>query len=108
MHVMSFFFYPSFFRFVSSVDSRLSGLFDGCHALTHFARTSEISVPFTLFSFFLRVHTNSICPGKELADNSIWMSIAMALALFKITKPVEASTGRVIEPVVEMLTGIIS
>ena len=49
-----------------------------------------------------------ICPGKELADNSIWLSIAMALALFDIRKPVDPATGKEVEPVVEALTGIIS
>lgn len=47
-----------------------------------------------------------ICPGKELADASIFISIAMSLAAFKITKAKD-SLGTEIEPVCEYTSGII-
>ncbi|KAJ5670969.1 hypothetical protein N7507_000096 [Penicillium longicatenatum] len=30
-----------------------------------------------------------VCPGRILADNTVWLSIAKSLAVFKISKPVE-------------------
>ena len=47
-----------------------------------------------------------ICPGKELADASIFMSIAMTLSAFRISKARDES-GRVIEPVCDYCAGII-
>ncbi|TFY59478.1 hypothetical protein EVG20_g7775 [Dentipellis fragilis] len=40
-----------------------------------------------------------ICPGLNLADASMFISVAMVLAVFDISKAVE--NGRVVEPVVE-------
>ena len=47
-----------------------------------------------------------ICPGKELADASIFMSIAMTLSAFHITKARDES-GRVIEALCDYCAGII-
>jgi cytochrome P450 len=48
-----------------------------------------------------------ICPGLNLADASVFISSAMSLAVFDITKSVDSS-GRVIEPKVESTDGTIS
>ncbi|KAL9709236.1 hypothetical protein Ac2012v2_007590 [Leucoagaricus gongylophorus] len=47
-----------------------------------------------------------ICPGRVMADASVFISCAMTLAVFNISKYVE--DGRVIEPIVDQTTGIIS
>jgi len=47
-----------------------------------------------------------ICPGRILADSSIFISCAMALTVFDITK--YSKDGIVVEPVVEQTTGTIS
>ena len=47
-----------------------------------------------------------ICPGRLLADSSLYLTVVKTLATFKITKVVE--NGEEIEPVAEMLPGIIS
>jgi cytochrome P450 len=47
-----------------------------------------------------------ICPGRVLADSSLFISCAMALAVFDITK--YSKDGIVVEPVVEQTTGTIS
>ncbi|TFY76167.1 hypothetical protein EWM64_g7846 [Hericium alpestre] len=47
-----------------------------------------------------------ICPGLNLADASIFISCAMALAVFDISKKVV--NGKVIEPVIEYTSGTIS
>ncbi|KAI5123170.1 hypothetical protein M0805_000871 [Coniferiporia weirii] len=48
-----------------------------------------------------------ICPGRELADASVFLSVAMSLAAFEITK-VRDEAGNVIEPTVRFQPGIIS
>jgi len=48
-----------------------------------------------------------ICPGKELADASLFISIAMSLAVFNISKAKDAS-GNVVELQYEYTNGIIS
>jgi cytochrome P450 len=48
-----------------------------------------------------------ICPGRHLGDTSVFLACAMSLAAFDITKSVDGS-GRVIEPVVDHTSGIIS
>ncbi|KAJ3563157.1 hypothetical protein NP233_g9122 [Leucocoprinus birnbaumii] len=48
-----------------------------------------------------------ICPGRVLADASIFISCAMTLAVFDISKHVDVS-GQVVEPIVDQTTGIIS
>ncbi|KAI0427503.1 cytochrome P450 [Xylaria sp. FL1042] len=47
------------------------------------------------------------CPGKLLADASIWLNIACILAAFDITKP-KSEEGEAIEPDVGFTPGIIS
>ncbi|OCB88748.1 cytochrome P450 [Sanghuangporus baumii] len=47
-----------------------------------------------------------ICPGRELADASIYLTIAQSLAVFDIKKAVE--DGKVVEPTVSFSAGIIS
>ena len=46
-----------------------------------------------------------ICPGKVLADASVFISCAMVLSVFNVTKYSE--NGRIIEPVVDQTTGTI-
>lgn len=48
-----------------------------------------------------------ICPGRELADASVYLSIAMSLAAFNIRKARDAS-GKEIDPEVKFTPGIIS
>lgn len=48
-----------------------------------------------------------VCPGKLLADSSIWLTIANSLAAFDIRKAVDES-GEVVEPSVLFTPGIIS
>ena len=47
-----------------------------------------------------------ICPGRELADSSVFLSIATSLAAFNISKPLE--NGVEVEPVVKFKPGVIS
>ncbi|KAL7282185.1 hypothetical protein ACG7TL_003654 [Trametes sanguinea] len=47
-----------------------------------------------------------ICPGLQLADASVFMAVAMALAAFKVEKAVE--NGKVIEPSTEYTSGTVS
>ncbi|KXN92569.1 O-methylsterigmatocystin oxidoreductase [Leucoagaricus sp. SymC.cos] len=47
-----------------------------------------------------------ICPGRVMAEASIFISCVMTLAVFDISKYVEE--GRIIEPVVDQTTGTIS
>ena len=48
-----------------------------------------------------------ICAGRELADKSVFLTIAMVLATFNIRKPIGAD-GHVIEPTPSFTTGVIS
>ncbi|KAI5118227.1 hypothetical protein M0805_000723 [Coniferiporia weirii] len=48
-----------------------------------------------------------ICPGKELADGSLFLSIAMTTAVFDVSCAKDA-TGRDIDPVYEYTPGLIS
>ncbi|KAH9849090.1 cytochrome P450 [Lenzites betulinus] len=47
-----------------------------------------------------------ICPGMHLAEASVWLTIAMSLAAFRIAKPVDAH-GRPVEPSTEYVTGAV-
>lgn len=49
-----------------------------------------------------------ICPGRFLADSSLFHSISTSLAAFNVGKAVAVHTGRVIEPVVGKTPGIVS
>lgn len=48
-----------------------------------------------------------VCPGQYLADASLWISIAMSVAVFDITKKVGPG-GQVIEPKVSYTSGTVS
>ncbi|KAL5501302.1 hypothetical protein ACEPAH_8562 [Sanghuangporus vaninii] len=48
-----------------------------------------------------------VCPGRELADATIFLAIAQTLAVFNITKPL-GDDGQVIEPSVQFTPGAIS
>ena len=47
-----------------------------------------------------------ICPGKDLADPSLFLSVAMTLAVFDINKAKDAN-GTDIEPLYEYTPGLI-
>ncbi|KAH9849077.1 cytochrome P450 [Lenzites betulinus] len=47
-----------------------------------------------------------ICPGMQLADASVWLAMAMSLAVFKIAKSVDAD-GKPIEPSAEFTSGAV-
>lgn len=47
-----------------------------------------------------------ICPGKELADSSVFMAVAMSLAVFDVSKARDAR-GVEIEPANEVLSGAV-
>lgn len=47
-----------------------------------------------------------ICPGKELADNNLYLAVAMSIAVFNITKSKDAC-GNDIEPLHEYVGGVI-
>lgn len=64
-------------------------------------RAPEIDTHTLSFGFGRRV-----CPGRELADSSVYLSIAQSLAVFSITKPIE--NGKEVEPTVAFQPGIIS
>lgn len=49
-----------------------------------------------------------ICPGRNLADASIYLTIAQTLAVFEIKKMVDAKTGSEIDPEVAATPGLIS
>lgn len=49
-----------------------------------------------------------ICPGRLLADSSMFLTIAQALAVFDISKATNEETGEVIEPVVGIQGGLVS
>ncbi|TDL20083.1 cytochrome P450 [Rickenella mellea] len=48
-----------------------------------------------------------ICPGKELADSSVFLAIAMSLSVFNISKACD-ERGVEIDPACQFTTGIIS
>jgi cytochrome P450 len=64
--------------------------------------TSEPDPHTLVFGFGRRV-----CPGRVLADSSLYLSIAQSLAVFNICKTIDEN-GREVEPVVQFLPGIIS
>lgn len=47
-----------------------------------------------------------ICPGKDLGDASLFVAFSMVLAVFNISKA-QDSTGKIIEPEVEYLPGVV-
>lgn len=48
-----------------------------------------------------------ICPGRYVADNALFITMAQTLAVFNIKKPLDAN-GEVIEPQVKFEAGAIS
>jgi hypothetical protein len=48
-----------------------------------------------------------ICPGRVLADSTIYLTVVQSLAAFNVRKAIDAD-GREIEPVVDIAPGIIS
>ncbi|EOA92259.1 uncharacterized protein SETTUDRAFT_114627 [Exserohilum turcica Et28A] len=48
-----------------------------------------------------------ICPGRHVADNALFVTIAQTLAVFEITKALDAA-GRVLEPDVRFEPGTVS
>lgn len=48
-----------------------------------------------------------ICPGKDFADESIFLAVAMSLAVFNIQKARD-DMGNIIEPNVEFTSGVVS
>lgn len=54
----------------------------------------------------LRVHPGRICPGKELAESTMFIAISMTAAVFNITKAKDES-GQIIEPVAEFSPGLL-
>jgi hypothetical protein len=48
-----------------------------------------------------------ICPGRHLAEPSLFLSIAMTLSTFNISRAHDELTGELIEPAFEWLPGTI-
>jgi hypothetical protein len=48
-----------------------------------------------------------VCPGRLLADHTVWLTVARSLAVFDITKGTEAG-GKEISPNVRFTPGVIS
>jgi cytochrome P450 len=55
---------------------------------------------------FIFGYGRRICPGRYVADNALFITIAQSLAVFKIEKPVE--NGKTVEPEVKFEPGTIS
>lgn len=71
------------------------------------AKLSTISIcpgKRVLFVIYQRV-ASSLVIGMHLADASLFLTVAMTLAAFDITKTIE--NGQVIEPVIEYTSGTI-
>lgn len=47
-----------------------------------------------------------VCPGRYVADNALFLTIAQFLAVFNVEKPVE--NGKVVEPEVKFEPGVVS
>lgn len=47
-----------------------------------------------------------VCPGRYVADNALFLTIAQSLAVFKIEKPVK--NGKVVEPELKFEPGVVS
>lgn len=56
---------------------------------------------------FIFGYGRRICPGRLLAETSLFLNIAQSLAVFNITKPVDVN-GRDIEPEINWGPGIVS
>ncbi|KER00066.1 hypothetical protein AUEXF2481DRAFT_31 [Aureobasidium subglaciale EXF-2481] len=60
--------------------------------------------PATAFTFGFG---RRICPGRMLADASLFLTFAQSLAVFNINKEVDAE-GNVVEPIHEFMSGIVA
>lgn len=69
--------------------------------LTTSTYTAELDPRTFTFGFGRR-----ICPGRYVADNALFLTIAQSLAVFKIEKVIE--NGKTVEPVVDFEPGVIS
>jgi hypothetical protein len=47
-----------------------------------------------------------VCPGRYVADNALFTTIAQSLAVFNVEKPVV--NGEIVEPKVEFEAGVVS
>lgn len=47
-----------------------------------------------------------VCPGQTIADNSLWLEMALSLTLFDIEKPLDAS-GKPYDPPAGYTPGLI-
>lgn len=47
-----------------------------------------------------------VCPGRNLAENSLFLTIVQSLAVFSINKPTE--DGKEVEPEVKFSPGVVS
>lgn len=47
-----------------------------------------------------------VCPGRYIADNALFTTIAQSLAVFNIEKRVE--NGKTVEPIVDFEPGVVS
>ena len=70
----------------------------------YWIRSDNFKTCFFFFSPFLFLFR--ICPGKELAEASLFTEMAMILATFEISKGKDEA-GNVIEPSLEMRSGVI-
>ena len=57
---------------------------------------------------FIFGYGRRICPGRFVADNALFITIAQSLAVFNIEKPYDKERGQVIEPRIEFESGAIS
>ena len=57
---------------------------------------------------FIFGYGRRICPGRWVADNALFITIAQTLAVFDVTKPIDEKTGEVIEPEVQFQPGAVS
>ena len=61
---------------------------------------------FHFLNYLFRYPTIRICPGKELAEASLFTEIAMILATFSVAKAKDAN-GNIIEPCTEVTSGVV-
>ncbi|KAL6704260.1 hypothetical protein ACN47E_008428 [Coniothyrium glycines] len=57
---------------------------------------------------FIYGYGRRICPGRYVADNALFITIAQSLAVFTIQQPIDQVTGTYIEPEVKFEPGAIS
>lgn len=56
---------------------------------------------------FIFGYGRRICPGRYVADNALFITIAQSLAVFNITKPV-SEKGDIMEPEIDFDPGMVS